>query len=83
MGSIGSQLLGLLQDSGTGSFSHTKILDIIAHTMALIIIGHAYMLGTLPVTDALIYLGITGASANTSKMISTWGNVKSGKSNGS
>lgn len=60
----------LITDAGTGQVSHTKLWANIAYAAATAAFGWQAYRGTASADIWLIYLGVLGASAATSKLIS-------------
>jgi len=60
----------LITDSGTGQLSHTKIWANVAYASATVGFLYAVYKGTATSDIWFVYLGIVGASATASKLLS-------------
>lgn len=66
----GMKLADLITDAGTGMVSHTKVWANIAYFSATIAFIYMSYAGTASPDIWMVYLGVVGASATVSKLLS-------------
>lgn len=64
------KLVDLITDAGTGMVSHTKLWANVAYATATGAFAYAVYKGTASADIWIIYLGVVGASATLSKLLS-------------
>lgn len=64
------KVVDLITDAGTGQMSHTKVWANVAYATCTGAFGYAVYKGTATADIWLIYLGVVGASATVSKLLS-------------